>query len=37
MKTERDEYTTWKKEYTIVLVLNLIYVFVFYYVMTSFN
>ncbi|SNR48565.1 hypothetical protein SAMN04488009_2129 [Maribacter sedimenticola] len=37
MKTERDENTTWKKEYTIVLVLNFIYVLVFYYVMTSFN
>jgi hypothetical protein len=37
MKTERNEKTTWKKEYTIVLVLNLFYVLIFYYVMTSFN
>jgi hypothetical protein len=37
MNTERDETTTWKKEYTIVLVLNFIYVLIFYYVMTSFN
>jgi len=37
MKKERDENTTWKKEYTIVLVLNLIYVLIFYYIMTSFN
>lgn len=37
MKTERDESATWKKEYTIVLVLNFIYVLLFYYVMTSFN
>lgn len=37
MKIERDESKTWKKEYTIVLVLNLIYVLIFYYLMTSFN
>lgn len=37
MKTDRDENTTWKKEYTIVLVLNFIYVLIFYYIMTSFN
>ncbi|KSA13507.1 hypothetical protein SAMN05192545_1615 [Maribacter dokdonensis] len=37
MSKDRNENTTWKKEYTIVLVLNLIYVLVFYYVMTSFN
>jgi hypothetical protein len=37
MKTERDESIIWKKEYTIVLVLNFIYVIIFYYIMTSFN
>lgn len=37
MKTERDENATWKKEYTILLVLNLIYILIFYYIMTSFN
>ncbi len=37
MNKERDENATWKKEYTILLVLNFIYVLVFYYIMTSFN
>lgn len=37
MKTEQEESKSWKKEYTIVLVLNFIYVLIFYYVMTSFN
>jgi len=26
----------WKKEYTLVLTLNIIYILVFFYVMTSF-
>ena len=28
---------TWKKEYTLVLVLNIIYLLLFNYIMTSFN
>jgi len=37
MKVERDENKVWKKEYSIVLILNVFYVLLFYYVMTSFN
>lgn len=37
MKNQLDEHKNWKKEYTIVLLLNLFYVLIFYYVMTSFN
>lgn len=27
----------WKKEYTLVLVLNILYILVFYYLMTAFT
>lgn len=27
----------WKKEYTLVLVLNVLYILVFYYLMTAFT
>jgi hypothetical protein len=27
----------WKKEYTVVLVLNIAYVLIFYYVMTAYS
>jgi len=37
MSQEKDENKTWKKEYSLVLVLNLIYILVFYYLMTSFT
>ena len=37
MSQERDESKTWKKEYSIVLILNLIYILVFYYIMTSYT
>jgi len=33
MSKERDENISWKKEYTILLMLNLIYVLIFYYIM----
>ena len=31
------EKLVWKKEYSLVLVLNIIYVLLFYYVMTSYT
>lgn len=31
------EKLTWKKEYTLVLVLNTIYVLIFYFIMTSYS
>jgi hypothetical protein len=31
------EKLTWKKEYTLVLVLNAIYILVFYIIMTSYS
>lgn len=34
---EEEESRSWKKEYSIVLVLNLIYILVFMYIMTSFT
>jgi len=37
MNLEKDDTKGWKKEYTIVIVLNLIYVLAFYYIMTSFK
>ncbi|MFT5736896.1 MAG: hypothetical protein ACI9SG_001244 [Maribacter sp.] len=37
MSEEEDENKTWKKEYSIVLALNLIYVLVFAYIMSSFT
>lgn len=37
MSQEENESKSWKKEYTIVLALNLIYVFIFMYIMTSFT
>lgn len=32
----QDNYT-WKKEYTLVLVLNILYLILFNYIMTSFS
>lgn len=37
MNKEEEEHKTWKKEYSLVLVLNLIYVIIFAYIMTSFT
>ena len=37
MNQEKDDSTTWKKEYSIVLILNLLYVLIFFYIMTSFT
>jgi len=37
MSGEEDENKSWKKEYSIVLILNLIYVLFFMYIMTSFT
>jgi len=31
------EKLTWKKEYTLVLVLNTIYILIFYFIMTSYS
>jgi len=31
------EKLTWKKEYTLVLVLNAIYILIFYYIMTIYS
>jgi hypothetical protein len=28
---------TWKKEYTMVLILNAVYILIFYFIMTSYN
>ncbi len=30
-----DEQNSWKKEYTLVLILNILYVIAFYYIMIS--
>lgn len=30
-----DEKFSWKKEYSIVLILNIIYVIIFYFIMTG--
>lgn len=27
----------WKKEYSVVIILNILYLFIFYYIMTSFT
>ena len=37
MNQEKDESKNWKKEYSLVLLLNLIYILIFYYIMTSFT
>lgn len=37
MSQEDDENRAWRKEYAIVLLLNLIYVFIFMYIMASFT
>lgn len=37
MSREKDENKSWKKEYTLVLVLNFIYILFFYYIMISFT
>lgn len=37
MSPEERENKSWKKEYSIVLLLNLIYVFLFMYIMASFT
>ena len=30
-----DDKLIWKKEYSLVLILNIIYILIFYYIMTS--
>jgi len=37
MSREEDENRAWKKEYSIVLLLNFIYILIFMYIMTSFT
>gem|GEM_PF-1123352 len=37
MSEDEDYNKSWKKEYSIVLVLNLIYVLIFAYIMSSFT
>lgn len=37
MNQEDHEHKSWKQEYTIVLVLNFIYVLVFAYIMASYT
>jgi hypothetical protein len=32
-----DDNRIWKKEYTLVLILNALYILIFYFVMTSFS
>ena len=35
LKDEMKEKMVWKREYTLVLVLNALYILIFYFIMTS--
>lgn len=37
MNQEKDHTGNWKKEYTVVLILNLLYLLIFSFVMSSYN
>ena len=37
MSQEKEEHKSWKREYSLVLILNLVYILVFYLIMTSYN
>jgi hypothetical protein len=37
MNQEKGDAINWKKEYTIVLILNLVYLLIFSFIMSSYN